>query len=56
MAKWQIQIMKLFNDFCLPTEKGKEIVKRVQRQYSEKTDDYKYERAWCLFKEELLAH
>jgi len=49
MATWQIEIMKLANDFCLNTNKVKEIVRNIEAISEPKADEtWKYNKAHSL--------
>ena len=48
--QWKTEIYTLFKDFCLPIKKAREIIKDIERKYPNKDDDYKYEKAWRVFR------
>lgn len=58
MATWQKEIMKLANDFCLKTEKVKEIVYEIDMitiPTGKNESKYKYDRAYSRIKPMIMA-
>ena len=56
MSNWQKDIMKLGNDFLLPTDKVKEIVTKTAERYPHITDnEYLYDKAWASLKPLLMS-
>ena len=52
---WDIEIMMLFNDFCLPRETAKSVIRDVILTCQGMSDEEKYRRAWRKFHDIVLA-
>ena len=58
MADWAREIMTLANDFCINTDKTRQIVSDVDAMpvpQDKDESDYKYDRAWSRLKPMLIA-
>ena len=58
MADWAREIMTLANDFCINTDKVRQIVSDVDIltvPQGKNAEEYKYDRAWSRRKPMLIA-
>ena len=58
MANWAKEIMILANDFCLDTDKVRQIISDIDTlsvPKGKRESSYKYDRAWARLKPMLIA-